>query len=279
MNQIRTHNAVNEIINISESGGESWIDPACAALGNRMTILKPSRLDLAALPLSEYDTRHRLTEVKQGEAMVARYEHDGRQPMSALKLQEKLAKHSGLLLAAWTVLCLIAGIRGFDPWEGKVLGVIVLWTTVMWVAGILLFWTEGILRFLVGVPVMAIALLLFHMTVNASGGETRFFVVQNDTSHSITCCFHVVGSRGYLRTRVEANSSLEIPATSKIGWGNRADRTLIAYRIDGVLFGTTGLLRLEDTPYEVAGRLIVTSPSAGSVAQSQPSSVQTVVVK
>ncbi len=49
---------------------------AVIARGNMTTAPRPSNLALADELTREYDSRHRLTEVKQGEAMVAK-EYDG----------------------------------------------------------------------------------------------------------------------------------------------------------------------------------------------------------
>ncbi len=66
MNQTRTHNAVNEITGISESGGDPWIDPAYDARGNMTAVPKPTGLDLAGGQISEYDACNRLTDVTRG---------------------------------------------------------------------------------------------------------------------------------------------------------------------------------------------------------------------
>ena len=42
MNQQRTANKVNEITNVTESAGPSWITPAYSAAGNMTTVPKPS---------------------------------------------------------------------------------------------------------------------------------------------------------------------------------------------------------------------------------------------
>ncbi len=66
MNQTRTHNAVNEITGISESGGDPWIDPACHARGNMTTVPKPSDLNLAIVFTCKYDIQHRQTDITRG---------------------------------------------------------------------------------------------------------------------------------------------------------------------------------------------------------------------
>ena len=78
LDQDRTHNSVNETTGISEGGGEeAWIDPAHDARGNMTTVPKPSDLDLAGGFTCAYDSWNRLTEVKQGQTVVAIYEYDG----------------------------------------------------------------------------------------------------------------------------------------------------------------------------------------------------------
>ncbi len=77
LQQTRTHNSVNEVTGITEEAGDAWIDPAYDARGNMTTVPKPSNLSLAGGFTCAYDAWNRLTEVKQGQTVVAIYEYDG----------------------------------------------------------------------------------------------------------------------------------------------------------------------------------------------------------
>ena len=75
LDQDRTHNKVNEIIDITETTGTAWVTPVEDRNGNLTAVPKPSSL-ASGLTLT-YDAWNRLTEVKDGATVVARYEYDG----------------------------------------------------------------------------------------------------------------------------------------------------------------------------------------------------------
>jgi len=75
LDQDRSHNNVNEITDITETTGPSWITPAYDRAGNMTTIPKPS--SPADGLTCKYDAWNRLVEVKDGQTVVARYEYDG----------------------------------------------------------------------------------------------------------------------------------------------------------------------------------------------------------
>jgi len=75
LNQQRTANEVNEITDITESAGPSWITPAYNRAGNMTTVPKPA--DPTAGYKCTYDAWNRLVKVLDAENPVAEYEYDG----------------------------------------------------------------------------------------------------------------------------------------------------------------------------------------------------------
>lgn len=73
--QNRANNTVNEITNITESAGPSWITPAYDAAGNMTTIPKPANPTVGYTGV--YDAWNRLTAVKDGGDFMAEYAYDG----------------------------------------------------------------------------------------------------------------------------------------------------------------------------------------------------------
>jgi RHS repeat-associated protein len=75
LNQTRTANSVNEITNITESTGPTWIVPAYDAAGNTITMPQP------ATPTSGftavYDAWNRMVSISAG-STVGKYQYDGR---------------------------------------------------------------------------------------------------------------------------------------------------------------------------------------------------------
>jgi RHS repeat-associated protein len=76
LNQTRTANTVNEITNITESTGPTWIVPAYDAAGNTITMPQP------AAPTSSftavYDAWNRMVSISAGSTPVGKYQYDGR---------------------------------------------------------------------------------------------------------------------------------------------------------------------------------------------------------
>jgi len=75
LDQARTHNAVNEITDIDESSGPSWITPLYNRAGNMTRVPKPS--DPTDYYTCTYDAWNRLVRVTDGEDTVAEYAYDG----------------------------------------------------------------------------------------------------------------------------------------------------------------------------------------------------------
>jgi len=73
--QNRTNNQVNEITNITETVGPSWITPVYDKAGNMTTVPKPSAP--TAGYTCTYDGWNRLVKVADGGDTVAQYEYDG----------------------------------------------------------------------------------------------------------------------------------------------------------------------------------------------------------
>lgn len=73
--QQRTHNAANEITNISETVGPVWVTPTHDRNGNMTTI--PQGSDPTAGYDCTWDAWNRLIEVKDGEITVTRHTYDG----------------------------------------------------------------------------------------------------------------------------------------------------------------------------------------------------------
>ncbi|MEZ6129144.1 MAG: RHS repeat-associated core domain-containing protein [Planctomycetaceae bacterium] len=75
LNQSRTSNDVNEITNITETTGSSWVTPAYSAAGNMTTMPQP------ATPTSSYtatyDAWSRLVKIADGSNTVSEYQYDG----------------------------------------------------------------------------------------------------------------------------------------------------------------------------------------------------------
>jgi RHS repeat-associated protein len=76
LNQTRTANKVNEITNITESTGPTWIVPAYDAAGNTITMPQP------AIPTSSfnavYDAWNRMVSISAASTPVGKYQYDGR---------------------------------------------------------------------------------------------------------------------------------------------------------------------------------------------------------
>lgn len=75
LNQSRTNNKVNEITDITESTGPSWVTPAYSKAGNMTTIPQPA--DSTSSYTATYDAWNRLVKIVEGANTVAEYEYDG----------------------------------------------------------------------------------------------------------------------------------------------------------------------------------------------------------
>ncbi len=75
LNQQRTDNTVNEITDISETAGPSWVTPAYNRAGNMTTVPKPS--DPTQSYTATYDAWNRLIRMEAGADKVTEYEYDG----------------------------------------------------------------------------------------------------------------------------------------------------------------------------------------------------------
>ena len=80
LNQQRTSNKVNEITDIAETLGVSWVTPVHSKAGNMTTIPKPA--DPTAAFYATYDAWNRLVTIEEDDGMsgtwtVAEYEYDG----------------------------------------------------------------------------------------------------------------------------------------------------------------------------------------------------------
>jgi len=73
--QQRTTNRVNEITNIAETTGPSWVTPAYDKAGNMTTIPKPA--DPTASFTATYDPWNRLVKIEESSNTVANYKYDG----------------------------------------------------------------------------------------------------------------------------------------------------------------------------------------------------------
>ena len=75
LNQSRTSNDANEITDITETAGGSWVTPAYSAAGNMTTMPQP------ATPTSSYtatyDAWNRLVKIADGATTVSEYQYDG----------------------------------------------------------------------------------------------------------------------------------------------------------------------------------------------------------
>jgi len=76
LNQSRTHNEVNEITDITETVGDSWITPTHDRNGNALRIMQPN--DPESYYTLTWDAWNRLVKVEDGEDTVAEYSYDGR---------------------------------------------------------------------------------------------------------------------------------------------------------------------------------------------------------
>jgi RHS repeat-associated protein len=75
LNQQRANNPVNEITDISETAGPSWVTPAYNRAGNMTTIPKPADPTVAYTGI--YDAWNRLVATKEASDYVTQYEYDG----------------------------------------------------------------------------------------------------------------------------------------------------------------------------------------------------------
>ena len=73
--QNRTNNKVNEITDITETTGPSWVTPVYSKAGNMTTVPKPA--DPTASFTATYDAWNRLVKIEEGDDTVAEYEYDG----------------------------------------------------------------------------------------------------------------------------------------------------------------------------------------------------------
>ncbi|QDT44041.1 hypothetical protein Pan241w_41460 [Gimesia alba] len=76
LEQTRTSNTANEITDITETAGSSWITPAYNKAGNMTTIPQPT--DLTASFTATYDAWNRLVKIMDSSNTVAEYAYDGR---------------------------------------------------------------------------------------------------------------------------------------------------------------------------------------------------------
>ena len=83
LNQQRTANKVNEITDISETVGPSWVTPIYSRAGNMTTMPKPA--DPTASFSATYDAWSRLAKIEEGSDKVAEYEYDGMRRRSVKK--------------------------------------------------------------------------------------------------------------------------------------------------------------------------------------------------
>jgi len=83
LNQQRTANKVNEISDIAETVGPSWVTPVYSRSGNMTTIPKPA--DRTTSFSATYDAWNRLVKIEQGSDKVAEYEYDGAKRRSVKK--------------------------------------------------------------------------------------------------------------------------------------------------------------------------------------------------
>ena len=95
--QNRANNTVNEITNITESAGPSWITPAYDAAGNTTTIPKPANPAVGYTGI--YDAWNRLVAIKEGGDFVAEYGYD------AAKRQTIQKSYSSGVLSETRHLC------------------------------------------------------------------------------------------------------------------------------------------------------------------------------
>ena len=75
LNQDRTANKVNEITDVTETTGPSWVTPAYDAAGNMTTI--PQSADPTSSYAATFDAWNRLVKLVDGSDTVAEHEYDG----------------------------------------------------------------------------------------------------------------------------------------------------------------------------------------------------------
>ena len=75
LEQTRTSSAVNEITDVAETTGPSWITPVYNRAGNMTTIPQPA--DPTGSYAATYDAWNRLVKLQEGEDTVAEYIYDG----------------------------------------------------------------------------------------------------------------------------------------------------------------------------------------------------------
>ena len=75
LEQSRTANKVNEITDVTETTGPSWVTPAYSAAGNMTTMPQPS--DPTSSYAATYDAWNRLVKLVDGANTVTEYEYDG----------------------------------------------------------------------------------------------------------------------------------------------------------------------------------------------------------
>jgi RHS repeat-associated protein len=76
LNQSRTANTVNEITNITESTGPTWVTPAYDAAGNTITMPQPASPTNSFT--ATYDAWNMMVGLYSGMTTVAKYQYDGR---------------------------------------------------------------------------------------------------------------------------------------------------------------------------------------------------------
>jgi RHS repeat-associated protein len=74
LDQFRTVNDVNEIVDITETTGPSWVTPGYDAAGSMTTIPNPG--SPTASYTATYDAWHRLVKLTDGSTTIAEYEYD-----------------------------------------------------------------------------------------------------------------------------------------------------------------------------------------------------------
>jgi YD repeat-containing protein len=74
LDQFRTVNDVNEIVDITETTGPSWVTPGYDAAGSMTTIFPPGSPSVSYT--ATYDAWHRLVKLTDGSTTIAEYEYD-----------------------------------------------------------------------------------------------------------------------------------------------------------------------------------------------------------
>ncbi|MFN5054331.1 MAG: RHS repeat-associated core domain-containing protein, partial [Planctomyces sp.] len=75
LNQSRTSNTVNEITDITETVGASWVTPVYSRAGNMTTMPQPA--SPASSYTATYDAWNRLVKIASGASTVSEYQYDG----------------------------------------------------------------------------------------------------------------------------------------------------------------------------------------------------------